>query len=404
MTALFLTRPGIVSSLGIGLEHHISALLAGEPSPLTRSDKLFTANDLPPKKHWLGEINRPLRPFPADLPKAHHSRNNQILWDALGQIHNDIQQAVSRFGRERIAVVIGTSTTGVDENLPIFKYAAKHNDWSQPEFNQQQQYFSAPADFIAHQYGLKNLVYGISTACTSGVRALISAARLLRLGVCDAVICGGVDTLSLLTVVGFNSLSVLSSEHTNPLSANRNGINLGEGAAVFIMTREMLHADDVRLLGYGASSDAYHMSSPHPQGEGAIQAFHNALQSAGIAANDVGWINLHGTGTIHNDAMELLSVHQVFGDNTPCTTTKPYTGHTLGAAGAIEAAVLWGIISRKMNPNGNLPPQQWDKIRDGNLPMVNITDTKSCWPLERRIGASSSFAFGGNNAVIILGE
>ena len=102
--------------------------------------------------------------------------------------------------------------------------------------------------------------------------------------------------------------------------------------------------------------------------------------------------------------MELLSVHQVFGDNTPCTTTKPYTGHTLGAAGAIEAAVLWGIISRKMNPNGNLPPQQWDKIRDGNLPMVNITDTKSRWPLERRIGASSSFAFGGNNAVIILGE
>ena len=148
-------------------------------------------------------------------PKASQPKQS-ITLAQLEQIEPTIQQAISRFGRHRIAVIIGTSTTGVDENLPVFKYAAEHEDWSGAEFNQQQQYFSAPADFIAHQYGLTNLIYGISTACTSGAKALISAARLLNANLCDAVICGGVDTLSLLTLVGFNSLSVLSAEQTNP--------------------------------------------------------------------------------------------------------------------------------------------------------------------------------------------
>lgn len=404
MSALYLTKPAIVSSLGEKLETHLSQLLNEADSPLCHSDKLFAENNLPSKKNWLGEVNLTLRPFPVNLPKEHHSRNNQILWHALAQIEQDIAFAIQKFGNERIAVVIGTSTTGVDENLPIFKYAAQHNDWSKPEFNQQQQYFSAPADFIAHQYKLKGLTYGVSTACTSGAKALISAARLLKANLCDAVICGGVDTLSLLTVVGFNSLSVLSSNKTNPLSANRSGINLGEGAAVFVMTREKLNESSVKFLGYGVSSDAYHMSSPHPEGEGAITAFSNALKSADLDPGAVGWINLHGTGTLHNDQMETLAVHNVFGDNVPCTTTKPYTGHTLGAAGAIEAAILWGVINRTTNPTGKLPAQLWDNTPDDTLPPINITPPESYWQTETRIGASSSFAFGGNNAVVILGE
>ena len=352
----------------------------------------------------LGEVRSELRPFPADLPEEHRSRNNQLLWHALAQIEPQIEQVISRFGAARVAVVMGTSTTGVDENIPVFKYAAEHNDWSGKPFHQQQQYFSAPADFVAYQYGVNNISYGISTACTSGARALMSAARILKAGLADAVICGGVDTLSPLTIRGFNSLSVLSQERTNPLSANRNGINIGEAAAVFVMTKEPMAENDLQLFGYGASSDAYHMSSPHPEGLGAIAAFETALKSTALSAEQIGWINLHGTGTVHNDQMESLAVAKVFGNTTACTTTKSYTGHTLGAAGALEAAILWIITHRTYNPDGILPAQLWDGVRDETLPPIAITDENSRWTEGQRIGASSSFAFGGNNAVLVIGE
>ena len=401
---LFLTRPAMVSSLGEGIETHLDVLLNGGESPLHLSDMPFKLFDLNGKKSFLGEVSVNLRPFPDDLPPEHRSRNNQLLWHTLAQIESQIQEVIEHFGKKRVAVVMGTSTTGVDKNVPLFKYAAEHNDWSGVTFNQQQQYFSAPADFIVAQYGLQGLSYGISTACTSGARALISAARLLRNGLCDAVICGGVDTLSPLTIGGFGSLSVQSEQRSNPFSVNRDGINLGEAAAVFVMTREALEEDSVCLLGYGSSSDAYHMSSPHPEGEGAIAAFKTALKSTALSADQIGWINLHGTGTVHNDQMESLAVANVFGLQTPSTTTKPYTGHTLGAAGALEAAILWAVISRKYNPQGKLPPQLWDKQRDPDLPSILLTDENCHWNQGTRIGASSSFAFGGNNAVLILGE
>lgn len=404
MNAFFLTRPAIVSSIGAGVDAHLDCLLNGKPSPLTLSDKIFRENGIDGKARMFGEINLELRPFPADLPTEHRSRNNQLLWHALEQIEPQIESALSRFGKGRVAVVMGTSTTGVDENIPVFKYAAEHNDWSGEAFNQSQQYFSAPADFVVYQYGIRNAGYGISTACTSGARALISAARLLSAGLCDAVICGGVDTLSPLTVSGFGSLEVLSQQLTNPFSANRSGINIGEGAAVFLMSKIALDDNSLQLLGYGSSSDAYHMSSPHPEGEGAIAAFKNALKSTALSPSQIGWINLHGTGTIHNDQMESLAVAKVFGNRTACTTTKPYTGHTLGAAGAVEAAILWAVTSRKDNPKGILPPQLWDGVQDEDLPTIAITDANSRWNDGRRIGVSSSFAFGGNNAVLIIGE
>ncbi|BFU60939.1 MULTISPECIES: beta-ketoacyl-ACP synthase [Rodentibacter] len=404
MAAFFLTKPAIISAIGEGVGAHLDCLLNSKPSPLHLSDKAFRENGISGKAGVFGEVNLELRPFPADLPMEYRSRNNQLLWHALAQIEEQIAQVIGRFGKERVGVVMGTSTTGVDENIPVFKYAAAHNDWSGKDFNQPQQYFSAPADFVSYQYGIQNAGYGISTACTSGARALISAARLLKAGLCDAVICGGVDTLSPLTISGFGSLEVLSEQRTNPLSVNRNGINIGEGAAAFVMTKMPLDNDSLQLLGYGASSDAYHMSSPHPEGLGAISAFENALKSAALSPNQIGWINLHGTGTIHNDQMETIAVAKVFGNQTLCTTTKPYTGHTLGAAGALEAAILWSIISRKHNPQGILPPQLWDGVRDDRLPKIMIADEHSRWAEGRRIGASSSFAFGGNNAVLILGE
>lgn len=404
MNAPFLTQPAIVSSIGEGITTHLEVLLQGGESPLRLSDHIFSTHKISAKAGVFGEVNIPLRPFPAGLSSEHQSRNNQLLWHALTQIEPQIRYVIQRFGAHRIAVTIGTSTTGVDENIAVFRQGAEHNDWAAAPFKQQQQFFSAPADFVAQVYGLQGLTYGISTACTSGARALISAARLLKNHLCDAVICGGVDTLSPLTISGFGSLSVLSEQRTNPLSANRSGINIGEGAAVFVMTREAIDDEAIRLLGYGASSDAYHMSSPHPEGEGAISAFKTALNSTALSAGQIGWINLHGTGTQHNDRMESLVVAGLFGSQTACTSTKPYTGHTLGAAGAIEAAIVWAVISRKHNPQGKLPPQLWDNIADDNLAPLNITGKNSYWPHRKRIAASSSFAFGGNNTVLILGE
>ncbi|MDO1509364.1 MULTISPECIES: beta-ketoacyl-ACP synthase [unclassified Neisseria] len=399
-TNVYLTTPAIVSALGSGLQHHIDALLnPADESPLTFSDQ-WVKN----KNRAFGVVHETLRPFPESLPDVHRGRDNQLLWHALGQIENDIYAAIERFGAERIAVVMGTSTSGVDENLTMFQRVAEGGEWGEIPFNQEQQTLSAPADLVAEVYGLKNLCYVVSTACTSGARALISAARLLRAGLCDAVVCGGVDTLSPLTINGFASLEVLSDGLANPFSANRNGINIGEAAAVFIMTREADFGESLPLLGYGASSDAHHMSSPRPDGLGAVQAFQTALNHARMPSENVGWINLHGTGTLHNDSMESLAVHQVFGSRTSCTSTKPQTGHTLGAAGAVEAAFLWGIVSRRCNPEGKLPPQLWDGVHDTGLPAIGLTDQNSRWPHEKRIGASSSFAFGGSNAVIVIGE
>ena len=368
-TPVYLSRPAVTSALGNGLRTHIDALLMpSETSPLTFSDQWVKG-----KTFAFGAVNETLRPLPDNLSAAHRSRNNQLLWHALEQIEDDIRAAVRRYGAARTAVIMGTSTSGADENIPLFQHVADGGGWADKPFNQLQHEMASPSEFVAHVYGIHGLRYVVSTACTSGARALISAARLLRSGLCDAVVCGGVDTLSPLTINGFASLEVLSDGLANPFSANRDGINIGEAAAAFVMTRDADFGGTMQLLGYGASSDAYHMSS-------------------------------HGTGTKHNDSMESRAVAEVFGSQTFCTSTKPQTGHTLGAAGAIEAAFAWGIADRGCNPQGKLPPQQWDGIPDPELPAVALTDGNSVWPSEKRIAASSSFAFGGSNAVLVIGE
>lgn len=399
-TPVYLSRPAVTSALGSGLQTHIHALL----NPSADSPLAFSEQWVRGKSYAFGAVGETLREFSGCLPAEHRSRNNQLLWHALAQIEPDIQTALARYGRHRITVVIGTSTSGADENIPLFEHVAHGGGWADKPFNQLQHTMNAPAEFVAQVYGLQGLRYTVSTACTSGARALISAARLLRANLADAVICGGADTLSPLTINGFASLEVLSDGLANPFSARRNGINIGEAAAAFVMTRDADFGGAMQLLGYGASSDAYHMSSPRPDGLGAAQAFQAALNHARLSPQDIGWINLHGTGTKHNDSMESRAVAQVFGSGTPCTSTKPSTGHTLGAAGALEAAFAWGVASRDTNPQGKLPPQLWDGHPDPELPAIALTDENSVWPSEKRIAASSSFAFGGSNAVLIIGE
>ena len=352
------------------------------------------------KPYYFGAVREVLPDLPPHLSQP-YNRNNQLLWVAALQIRDYIDEVIEKYGKNRIAVVIGTSTGGIETNLPVFQTVANGGNWADTPIEQDMQVLSSPADFLRDALGLTGLTYGISTACTSGSRAIITAARLLKADLCDAVICGGTDMLSALTLNGFDSLSVLSNGIANPFSKNRNGINIGEAAALFVANKDGV---GLPLLGYGVSSDAYHMSSPHPDGLGAEIAFAAALKNAQLSAEKIGWINLHGTGTVHNDAMESRAVSRVFGNATPATSTKPLTGHTLGAAGALEAAFLWGIVSQEYNPDGRLPPHIFDGELDPELPPISLTHAKSRFTQKRRIAASSSFAFGGNNTVLIIGE
>ena len=220
--------------------------------------------------------------------------------------------------------------------------------------------------------------------------------RLLRMGLCDAVICAGADTLCRLVTNGFHALEATASGRCAPFSRSRQGINIGEAAAVFLMTRE--HAP-VAFLGGGASSDAYHMSSPAPDGRGASEAMRRALSAAGIDAATIDYVNLHGTATEHNDAMESHAMADTFARPVPCSSTKALTGHTLGAAGALEAAFCWMTL---VDARRRLPPHVWDGEADPRLPALALTRIGDMLPAGRRVLMTNSFAFGGNNASLIL--
>jgi 3-oxoacyl-[acyl-carrier-protein] synthase-1 len=261
------------------------------------------------------------------------------------------------------------------------------------------QEMGTPARFVAHELGLPSSARTvISTACSSSAKALATAARLIRSGQADVVIAGGADSLCGFTLAGFAALEAVSPERCNPFSANRRGINIGEGAALFIVSRR---PGPVRLCGWGESADAHHMSAPDPTGRGARLAIEAALRCAGLAGTDIDYVNLHGTATAQNDAMEAPVSAALYAVGTPMSSTKPLTGHTLGAAGAIEAALCWLMLAR--NPERRLVPQLWDGVVDPALPRLHFAAPGERAKRPLRFVASHSFAFGGSNAALVLG-
>ncbi|EKT4468004.1 beta-ketoacyl-[acyl-carrier-protein] synthase family protein [Pseudomonas putida] len=395
MTA-FLDALGLVCALGHGQADVARRLFAGDCSGMQLQDGWVPGRRLP-----VGAVTGPLPELP--LP-GHQSRNNQLLLAAALQIEPAIRQALERHGAQRVGVVLGTSTSGIAEATTGIAHYLQAGRFP-ADYRYDQQELSAPANFLAAWLGLQGPAYVLSTACTSSGRALLSARRLLDLGLCDAVLCGGVDSLCSLTLNGFTALEAVSEQRCNPLSANRDGINIGEGAALFLMARQATpDGHGIALLGAGASSDAFHISAPDPSGKGALQAMRKALDNAGLTPGQVDYLNLHGTATAHNDAMECLAVHSLFGSQLPCSSSKPMTGHTLGAAGALEAAFCWLSLSRH-NPQGLLPPHCWDGQPDPGLPALNLVDGRQRLPAQgpRRL-MSNSFAFGGNNVSLILGD
>ncbi|MCM8540322.1 MAG: beta-ketoacyl-ACP synthase, partial [Lentisphaeraceae bacterium] len=231
--------------------------------------------------------------------------------------------------------------------------------------------------------------------CSSGSKAIASASRLLATGVCDLVICGGVDTLCNLTLLGFDSLEVISENKCIPFSKNRDGINIGEAGALFLMTNQVAK---LNLCGYGESSDAYHQSAPAPDGAGAQVAMEKALKSAEISPEKINYVNLHGTSTIQNDSMEAKAVNAVFKNGVAASSTKSLTGHTLGAAGAIEAAFSLLCIE-----NNRVPVHHWDNEADENIADIKLIESSSANATVQRV-MSNSYAFGGNNCSLIFGD
>ncbi|EBR1860324.1 beta-ketoacyl-[acyl-carrier-protein] synthase family protein [Salmonella enterica subsp. enterica serovar Oranienburg] len=386
---IYISAIGMINALGNNAAE-VAANLTRGVSPGMR-----------PRAGWLqGFPEAVLGGVDAELPhipdsfSAHRTRNNQLLLAALAQIQPQVDDAIARHGSDRIAVVMGTSTSGLNEgdahvNLSLNQKPSTH--WQYP-----QQEPGDPSRFLNRWLGLAGPAFTLSTACSSSARAIISGRRLIEAGLADVAIVGGSDTLSRMPVNGFNSLESLSPSLCQPFGRDRSGITIGEGAALMVLTRE---PQPIALLGVGESSDAWHISAPHPQGEGAIRAITQALNDAGLQPDDVGYINLHGTATPLNDQIESRVVHDLFGERVPCSSTKHLTGHTLGAAGITEAAIATLILQMQLP----LPPQDFNRGEiDPTLPACGVL--REAQPLARPVILSNSFAFGGNNASILLGR
>jgi 3-oxoacyl-[acyl-carrier-protein] synthase-1 len=396
MTA-YLNALGLICALGRDKQQVARNLFAGDCSGLRDEADWVPERSLP-----VAAVKGPLAALPAHLSRQ-HSRNNQLLLEAALQIRDDIDQAIQAYGPGRIGVVLGTSTSGIDEASRGIAHYLRDQHFP-ASYDYQQQELGAPATFLAEWLQLSGPSYVISTACTSSARALMSARRLLDLGLCDAVLCGGVDSLCQLTLNGFSALEAVSAQRCNPFSVNRNGINIGEAAVLFLMSKAPGTQQPIALLGGGASSDAHHISAPEPSGRGALQAMRKALNSAGLTAQQIAYLNLHGTATQHNDAMESLAVAELFPQGVPCSSTKPMSGHTLGAAGALEAAFCWLSLAGD-NRQQALPPHVWDAQPDPNLPALRWVSSadRLATGAPRRL-MSNSFAFGGNNVSLIIGD
>jgi 3-oxoacyl-[acyl-carrier-protein] synthase-1 len=392
MMKLFLNECGIVCALGETHGEITRRLFAGE------SGVALTTDWSPGRALPLGSVRSAL-PDGAALPLAERSRNNQLALAALAQIRPQVDAAMARYGAHRVGIVIGTSTSGIAETEGAIR-AHRDNGALPDSFHYAQQEMASPSTMLARELGVVGPAYAHSSACASGAKAIASAARLIKMGMCDAVITGGVDTLCAFTVAGFSALESVSAARCNPLSANRNGINIGEGAALFLMTREPAA---VALCGWGEASDGHHMSAPDPAGSGARIAIAEALARAGIAASQIDYINLHGTATIQNDAMESRVVADLFGPGVAVSSTKGLTGHALGAAAALEAAFCW-LAMQDQNAEGQLPAHVWDGQADPALPALNVAapGARLGRPLDWAL--SNSFAFGGSNAVLVLGR
>ena len=348
---------------------------------------------IPEKQVWVGVYQQPLiETIPAFLQDV-DSRNLRFALTALSSIEPAIRDYTAQFDQKRLAIILGTSTSGIADNEKALKqYFVNQAD---VEVQHCKQEMGSLAKGLQMYLGWEGPAYTISTACSSSAKVMAAGQRLINADLADAVLVGGVDTLCQLTLNGFNSLESLSNDLCQPCGAQRDGINIGEAAGLFLLSKETA---PVMLMAAGESMDAWHISAPHPEGKGAAEAMQKALDMAGVTASDIGYLNMHGTATPQNDAMEIKAVQTVFQHyDVPISSTKHKTGHCLGAAGAIEAAICQQVLADQLwlplHQSGSIDPELDEKNYVLNAQLEQ--------PIEYVM--SNSFAFGGSNISLIFG-
>ena len=385
----------MTSCIGRGLDETLEAIRDQRSglAPCT-----FETVDLPT---YVGEVKGVDSVLLAQELTAFDCRNNRLAQLGLEQdgFADAVRTAVSKYGPDRVGVFMGTSTSGILQTELAYRRRDLITGALPADFvyDKTQNTFSV-ADFTRSYFGLSAPAVTISSACSSSAKVFGSARRMIEAGLIDAAIVGGVDSLCLTTLYGFNSLGLLSRQACRPYDTQRDGISIGEAAAFALLERVPENLDDnaILLLGIGESSDAYHMSSPHPEGLGAKMAIEGALKMAGLQAADIDYINLHGTATQTNDAAESKAISAVFGSDTPCSSTKGATGHTLGAAGGIEAVICALALQNNLLPGG-LNTREVDPELGMNY-LLNNKEQQITHVL------SNSFGFGGTNCSLIFGR
>lgn len=391
MKPLAITDFTLVSALGHGRAATLAALQAGQTGLKIQAFETAQLDT------WLGVVDgADAVALPPHLAE-HDCRNNRLAElglraDGFGE---RVRAAAARWGAARVGVFLGTSTSGILQTeiayrhrdpatsaLPAWlHYGTTHNTYS-------------VARYVREALALQGPAYVVSTACSSSAKVFAAAERMIRAGVVDAAVVGGVDSLCMTTLYGFKSLELVSSDICRPFDAGRDGLSLGEAAAFALLEKDA-GTPAAWLLGAGESSDGHHMSSPHPEGAGAAAAMRGALAQAGLQAAEVDYLNLHGTATPGNDAAEDKAVTAVFGTTLPCSSTKGYTGHTLGAAGGVEAAIAILALQHGFMPAG-LNVRQPD-------PALQSLYLREPRQQTLKVVASNSFGFGGSNASLLLG-
>jgi 3-oxoacyl-[acyl-carrier-protein] synthase-1 len=379
----------IASSLGAGQDRTLSALRHGVSG---LAPCRFETVDLPT---YVGEVPGLDR---WSLDNRFDCRNNRLARLALAQdgFEAAIGAAKARYGASRIGVFLGTSTSGILQTEQAYRRRGGDGRLTEFDYAGSQSTFSI-ADFVMTLFGLGGPVLVVSSACSSTTKVFATAARMIETGMCDAAIVGGADSLCLTTLYGFNALQLLSPGPCRPFDAGREGLSLGEAAGFALLEQTgPAPGGGLHVLGVGESSDAYHMSAPHPDGAGAALSMSRALAAAGLRPEQIDYINLHGTATRIGDAAEDRAVVSLFGENTPCSSTKGHTGHTLGASGIVEAVIAALSITR-----GLMPGSPHTAVRDPLLRCHYVTAARPA-VIDRVL--SNSFGFGGSNASLILGR
>ena len=401
MTPVAIRAYTATTALGHGREAQADALRARR-SGLRRNDFGDGATADARLETWIGRVDGVEDVILPPALAPFDCRNHRLAWLALQQdgMLDGLEALRARYGAERIAIIIGTSTSSIgasEEAYTRLDGDAFPADLREPLLHTPH----SLGHFIRLATGLRGPCVTVATACSSSAKVFAQAARLIDAGVVDAALVGGVDTLCGSVLFGFNALGLVSPQPCLPFDARRDGLSLGEAGGYALLERIDNDDHGLRLCGYGESSDAHHMSTPHPEGLGARLAMVDAIARAGIAPDDVGYLNLHGTATPANDTVEALAVRGVFGDRLHASSTKGWVGHTLGAAGIVESvfallALERGLLPGMLNHDAADAPQP-DPACGPQIRFDNV---------ERDIdyAMNNSFGFGGNNASLIFGR